>query len=74
MHLKSCSSLCMLNQIGLGSRYYQLFELNPVTVCNILLECRNQAFMGSRHLLEVVVGLLDTLVLMLVAIGNYMMY
>lgn len=32
--------------------------------------------MGSRHLLEVVVGLLDTLVLVLVlvAIVNYMMY
>lgn len=30
--------------------------------------------MGSRHLLEVAVGLLDTLVLVLVAIVNYMMF
>jgi hypothetical protein len=30
--------------------------------------------MGSRHLLEVVVGLLDSLVLVLVAIVNHMMY
>lgn len=30
--------------------------------------------MGSRHLLEVVVGLLDTLVLVLVAIVKYMMF